>query len=81
VKCIACSPDGQFIASGDTTGMLRVHNIDSLEQVMSLQAHESDILCIDYTGKQPSEDESSMTNGLYLATGSRDRLIHIFRAD
>jgi hypothetical protein len=48
---------------------------------MSLQAHESDILCIDYTGKQPSEDESSMTNGLYLATGSRDRLIHIFRAD
>lgn len=81
IKCIRCSPDERFIASGDMTGNLRVHDIDTLQEVVNLQAHDSDILCLDYTGKEPSESRSERPSKLYLATGSRDRLIHIFDAD
>jgi WD40 repeat protein len=81
IKCIRCSPDERFIASGDVTGNLRVHDIDTLQEVVNLQAHDSDILCLDYTGKEPAESRSEKVSKLYLATGSRDRLIHIFDAD
>lgn len=81
IKCIRCSPDERFIASGDVTGTLRVHDIDTLQEVVNLQAHENDILCLDYTGKEPAESRSEKPSKLYLATGSRDRLIHIFDAD
>ena len=81
IKCIRCSPDERFIASGDMAGNLRVHDIDTLQEVVNLQAHDSDILCLDYTGKEPAESRSEKPSKLYLATGSRDRLIHVFDAE
>jgi WD40 repeat protein len=79
VKCISISPDGKFVASGDITGMLRVHSVATLQQVFSEQAHDSDILCMDYSGLNPSDEAGDYQS--FLVTGSRDRLIHLFNVD
>ena len=81
IKCLKCSPCGKYVASGDATGVLRVHQIETLDEALQIQAHDSDILCMDYTGSEPAEGKSPNTLGTLLATGSRDRLIHIFDAD
>ena len=78
VKCIKFSPDGEMIASGDMTGILRVHSHEELVEVFAMQAHESDITCIDYSGTSPFENRSDSIGPNLLATGSRDRLIHVF---
>lgn len=79
VKCISCSPNKRHVASGDSEGILRVHSIDTLEEILSLQAHDSDIVKVDYNMHTPSEGEGEKGRML-LASGSRDRLIHIFDA-
>jgi WD40 repeat protein len=80
VKCISVSADGKSVASGDRAGMLRVHDVRTFKQVFSEQAHESDILCMDYSGHYPADEETPGCKK-FLATGSRDRLIHLFDVD
>jgi hypothetical protein len=55
VKCLAISPDGAHIASGDVMGVLRVHRLHDLGVEFEAQAHDSEITCIDYSGRAPSE--------------------------
>lgn len=80
IKCIACSPDGKHIASGDTEGIFRVHSTETLEELLTMQAHDSDIVALDYNTHTPREGESDKGRML-LASGSRDRLMHIFDAE
>ena len=77
IKCIACSPNGKHIASGDIEGVLRVHLVDNLEEILCLQAHDSEIVTLDYNMHTPREGEGEKGRML-LASGSRDRLLHIF---
>ncbi|XP_077409211.1 mitogen-activated protein kinase-binding protein 1-like isoform X2 [Vanacampus margaritifer] len=72
VRTICVSPDGKHLASGDRNGMLRVHNLSSMEEVLKVEAHDAEILCLEYSKPQ---------TGLHLlATASRDRLIHVLDA-
>ena len=80
VKCVACSPNGRHVASGDSEGVLRVHSVDTLEELLSMQAHDSDIVSIDFNMHTPREGENDSKARMLLASGSRDRLIHIFDA-
>ena len=80
IKCIACSSDGKHVASGDTEGVLRIYNYENLEEVISLQAHDSDIVSLDYNSHTPLEGEAEKGKKL-LASGSRDRLLHVFDAE
>jgi len=70
VRCIKLSPDGEHLASGDRNGNLRVHELRHFQCVSYTEAHDAEILTLDYTGHNGS---------LFLASGSRDRLIHIFQ--
>ncbi|XP_059209066.1 mitogen-activated protein kinase-binding protein 1 isoform X2 [Centropristis striata] len=72
IRTLRVSPDGQHLASGDRMGVLRIHDLDSMEEIMNVQAHDSEILCLEF---------SKPDTGLQLlATASRDRLIHILDA-
>ncbi|KAK7907226.1 hypothetical protein WMY93_015838 [Mugilogobius chulae] len=69
IRSICVSPDGKQLASGDRNGILRVHDLSSLEQILQVEAHDAEILCLEY-----SKPETGFN---FLATASRDRLIHV----
>ncbi|XP_043961955.1 mitogen-activated protein kinase-binding protein 1-like isoform X3 [Gambusia affinis] len=73
VRTICVSPDGKHLASGDRSGMLRVHDLSSMEEILKVEAHDAEILCLEY-----SKPETGLK---LLATASRDRLIHVLDAD
>ena len=53
----------------------RVHSLSTLQQVTYQEAHDTEILTIDFT--DPTEKDSPFL----VATAGRDRLLHIFDAD
>ncbi|XP_029349372.1 mitogen-activated protein kinase-binding protein 1 isoform X2 [Echeneis naucrates] len=72
IRTLRVSPDGRHLASGDRMGVLRVHDLDCMEEILNVQAHDSEILCLEF-----SKPETGLQ---LLATASRDRLIHILDA-
>ncbi|XP_069391275.1 mitogen-activated protein kinase-binding protein 1 isoform X2 [Paralichthys olivaceus] len=73
IRSLGVSPDGQHLASGDRMGVLRIHDLDSMEEIMNVQAHDSEILCLEF-----SKPETGLQ---LLATAGRDRLIHVLDVD
>ncbi|CAL8283254.1 unnamed protein product [Lota lota] len=72
LRTLCISPDGLHLASGDRMGILRIHDTENMEEILNVQAHDSEILCLEY---------SKPDTGLrLLATASRDRLIHVLDA-
>ncbi|XP_063836463.1 uncharacterized protein LOC135085617 [Ostrinia nubilalis] len=69
VRCVRVSPDGQHIASGDRAGNIWVHSASGA-LLRTLEAHDAEVLCLEYAATPR-----------LLASASRDRLIHVFRAD
>ena len=67
VRCVQVSPDETFIASGDRSGNIRVHNAKNYTEQCKIEAHEAEIMTLKF-----SQDTK------YLASGSRDRLVHMF---
>ncbi|KAF3702668.1 Mitogen-activated protein kinase-binding protein 1 [Channa argus] len=73
IRTICVSPDGKHLASGDRNGMLRVHDLSNMKEILKVEAHDAEILCLEY-----SKPETGLK---LLATASRDRLIHILNAE
>ncbi|XP_012621945.2 mitogen-activated protein kinase-binding protein 1 isoform X1 [Microcebus murinus] len=72
IRSVCIRPNGQHLASGDRMGTLRVHELQSLSEMLKVEAHDSEILCLEY---------SKPDTGLkLLASASRDRLIHVLDA-
>ncbi|KAL2082137.1 hypothetical protein ACEWY4_021955 [Coilia grayii] len=73
IRTVCVSPNGRHLASGDRTGTLRVHDLCSMKEILKVEAHDNEILCLEY---------SKPDTGLQLlATAGRDRLIHVFNAE
>ncbi|CAL1575409.1 unnamed protein product [Knipowitschia caucasica] len=69
LRTLKVRPDGAHLASGDRQGALRIHDLRSMEEILNVQAHDSEILCLEF---------SKPDTGLQLlASASRDRLIHV----
>lgn len=75
VRSVCISPEGDEIASGDRSGNVRIHRTSDFSLCSLQEAHESEVLCLSYNRdtSNPSQDKP-----LLLASGSRDRLIHVF---
>ncbi|XP_072221394.1 mitogen-activated protein kinase-binding protein 1 isoform X2 [Leuresthes tenuis] len=72
IRTLRVSPNGQHLASGDRVGVLRIHDLECMAEILNVQAHDSEILCLEF---------SKPDTGLQLlATASRDRLIHVLDA-
>ncbi|XP_078799332.1 mitogen-activated protein kinase-binding protein 1-like isoform X3 [Oryzias latipes] len=72
IRAIGVSPDGRHLATGDRSGMLRIHDLSSMEEIVTVEAHDAEILCLEY-----SKPETGLN---LLASASRDRLIHVLDA-
>ncbi|GMR59379.1 hypothetical protein PMAYCL1PPCAC_29574, partial [Pristionchus mayeri] len=74
IKSLRVSRDGRHCAVGMRNGTLVVLDLTSpsMEIIFSEDAHEGDIMCLEYS--TPSNDVPSI-----LACGGRDRMVHLFR--
>ena len=53
VRSIKVSPDGQHLATGDRLGNIRVFGLQFMDEVALLEAHDSEVLCLEYTQCDP----------------------------
>lgn len=49
VRCLCVSPDGQYLASGDRSGNVRVHDLQFMDELYCIEAHDSEVLCLEFT--------------------------------
>ncbi|KAM9168567.1 LOW QUALITY PROTEIN: WD repeat-containing protein 62 [Mergus octosetaceus] len=73
VRVMQVSPDGEHLASGDRAGNLRIHELRCMQEVAKVEAHDSEVLCLEYSKPE--------TGVALLASASRDRLIHVLNVD
>ncbi|XP_077579098.1 mitogen-activated protein kinase-binding protein 1-like [Stigmatopora nigra] len=73
LRVLALSPDGRRLATGDRRGTLRIYDWESPERPVKMEAHDSEILAVDFS--------PAWTGGRLLASAGRDRLVRVFRAD
>ncbi|KAF4086104.1 hypothetical protein AMELA_G00102950 [Ameiurus melas] len=73
IRVLAISPDGQHLAAGDRSGNLRIYVLQSMDELLRIEAHDSEILCLAFS---PTETDVHL-----LASAGRDRLIHLFNMD
>ncbi|XP_042653178.1 WD repeat-containing protein 62 isoform X2 [Tyto alba] len=73
VRVMQVSPNGEHLASGDRGGTLRIHELQFMQEVAKVEAHDSEVLCLEYSKPE--------TGAALLASASRDRLIHILNVD
>ncbi|XP_058056693.1 uncharacterized protein LOC131208065 [Anopheles bellator] len=73
VRCIKIAPDSRQLATGDRSGNIRIYNLSNLKLITTIEAHDSEVLCLEYTNEKIERR--------LLASASRDRLIHIFDCD
>jgi WD40 repeat protein len=72
VRCLKVSPDGIHLASGDRSGNINVKDLSSQIDVCKIEAHDSEVLCLEYS------DPQTCGGNYLLCSASRDRLIHLF---
>ncbi|KAM7412391.1 hypothetical protein PAMA_019993 [Pampus argenteus] len=73
IRVLGISPDGQHLAAGDRCGNLRIFGLEFLDELVKIEAHDSEVLCLEFS--------PSSTGVKLLASSSRDRLIHIFNLE
>ncbi|XP_062274498.1 WD repeat-containing protein 62 isoform X3 [Scomber scombrus] len=73
IRVLGVSPDGQHLAAGDRCGNLRIFGLEFLDELVKIEAHDSEVLCLEFS--------PSSTGVKLLASASRDRLIHVFNLE
>lgn len=71
LRCMRMSPDCRHIIIGDFRGNLRVYDSVTLKPTIVHEAHDDEILCLDYS-------PVGAGGRSLAASGSRDTLIHIY---
>ncbi|KAI6190224.1 hypothetical protein M3Y97_00093500 [Aphelenchoides bicaudatus] len=75
IRCLRLSFDGKHLSCGLRNGNIMIFDVTDLKFNMisePIEAHEQEVRCLEYT------DPSCGHN--FLASGSRDRLVHLFDA-
>eukprot|EP00898_Chlorokybus_atmophyticus_P000358 jgi/Chlat1/1322/Chrsp118S01722 len=70
-RCVCVSPDGRHVAAGDPQGNLRVWDLTTRQLISFQEAHDAEVLTVHY---------STGASDALLASGGRDRLIHLYNA-
>lgn len=79
-RSITVSPDGNHLAAGDSSGNLRIFDLNSLLLHSFQEAHDAEILSLAYTTivNENNPCDTALTSNSLLASGGRDRLIHVY---
>ncbi|XP_063219935.1 mitogen-activated protein kinase-binding protein 1 isoform X2 [Bacillus rossius redtenbacheri] len=73
VRSLCISPDGQHLATGDRMGNIRIHNLNNMQELCFIEAHDAEVLTLQYSRPECGHR--------LLASASRDRLLHIFNVE
>ncbi|KAJ3252634.1 hypothetical protein HDU77_005036 [Chytriomyces hyalinus] len=73
IRTLRVNSNGKWMAAGDRSGNLTMYELDTFTERGTLEAHDGEILAMDFTLGHSDRDLPEL-----LATGSRDRLIHVF---
>ncbi|XP_070685010.1 WD repeat-containing protein 62 isoform X2 [Pempheris klunzingeri] len=73
IRVLGISPDGRHLAAGDRCGNLRIFGLEFLDELVKIEAHDSEVLCLEFS--------PTSTGVKLLASASRDRLIHVFNLE
>ncbi|KAJ7961294.1 mitogen-activated protein kinase-binding protein 1 isoform X1 [Quillaja saponaria] len=79
-RSLAVSSDGKYLAAGDCEGNIHIYNLQTSEFLCLQGAHDAEILTLSFslaTQKDIVSKETTNDN-YYLASGSRDRIIHLY---
>lgn len=76
IRCLTVSPDGRHLVAGTKSGNLHVIDLSDPEMTVLdvVSAHELDVQCVEFS-------DSSRGAPHLLASGGRDRLVHLFRPE
>lgn len=72
LRCVKVSPDGTHVACGDGDGNIKIYDLESSELISDKRCHDQEVTCLGYS---PFVSEEG---GYVLASGSRDRMIHVY---
>jgi WD40 repeat protein len=80
VRSLALRKDAAQLACGDKSGTLRVYDLPSMACAFSQAAHDTEIMTLDYSNQKlcSARQSKGATKGPLLASGGRDRLVHVF---
>lgn len=67
IRCLAMSPCGEFVASGSWGMTIRVWNLSSGAEILTLRGHEDFISCLVFS-----------PDGMQIASGSKDRTVRLW---
>ncbi|VDI44020.1 Hypothetical predicted protein, partial [Mytilus galloprovincialis] len=70
IRSLCISPDSKHLASGDRIGNIRIHDLETLQEIATIEAHDQEVLCLQYSNFKLGPK--------LLATSSRDRMLHVF---
>ncbi|KAI8831545.1 WD40-repeat-containing domain protein [Chytriomyces cf. hyalinus JEL632] len=73
IRTLRVNSNGKWMAAGDRSGNLTMYELDTFTERGTLEAHDGEILAMDFTLGHTDRGLPEL-----LATGSRDRLIHVF---
>eukprot|EP00667_Euglena_gracilis_P009020 EG_transcript_9153 len=74
LRSLCVSPDGGVLMAGDRRGNVHLYSLHSWEKVGEVAAHAAEVLCLDSA-------LDLRTGRCFVASGSRDRCIHLFDVD
>ncbi|KAF6153474.1 hypothetical protein GIB67_027341 [Kingdonia uniflora] len=74
-RSMATSSDGKYLAAGDCQGSLHVYNLHTSEYTYIQDAHEAEILTLTFI---INAGEKVPENYYLLASGGKDRMIHLY---
>ncbi|GLJ41959.1 hypothetical protein SUGI_0868700 [Cryptomeria japonica] len=78
-RSLAVSADGHYLAAGDRSGNLFVYNLSTFDLLSFQEAHDAEILSLTFSN---ASEKKTVGKGCkdhcFLASGGRDRLIHIY---
>jgi len=71
LRCLKASPDGEQIAAGDKAGNLWVFDVPPLAQSLMIEAHDTEILSLDFSA-------AGDKGGYLLASAGGDSAVHVY---
>ncbi|CAL5335071.1 unnamed protein product [Camellia sinensis] len=79
-RSLAISSDGKHLAAGDCLGNLHVYNLYTSDYICVQDAHDAEILSLSFSlsSKKDVFSEEILGSYYFLASGGRDRMIHLY---
>ncbi|KAH9672782.1 transducin/WD40 repeat-like superfamily protein [Citrus sinensis] len=79
-RSMAVSSEGKYLAAGDFDGNLHIYDLKSSDYTYIEDAHDAEILSLSFSLSSKKDDvlEEVTDSHYFLASGGRDRTIHLY---